>query len=401
MKSRFVLIFLLLMIPAGFALAYGEWDSFSTNKSIYHKNDQLNISGNVQYDSDVPFVTVQIFTPGKSSFADFKTFPVGSDGVFSATFHVGGPTWTTDGNYPIKVTYNGNMEKTIEYKEFFDEVPATPNPEPEVPATPNPEPEVPATPNPEPEVPATPNPEPEVPATPNPEPEVPATPNPEPEVPATPNPEPEVPATPNPEPEAISISEHTSNFITLKFKIPNFPALDKPPQYYIDRYNNEQSYKDWFDSQFPNDSISNVVGYSPTNVSWFPSIDKPPQYYIDRYNNEQSYKDWFDSQFPNDSIYNILGYKDPVSVPDWIRNTAEWWAIGEISDSTFVSGIEFMLENDIIRVSNISPSGNISEEGIPAWIRNSAHWWSQDLISEEEFINSLKFLIQQGVITIN
>ena len=328
-------------MPVGFILAYGEVDIVSTDKSIYHKNDQLNISGNVQYDSDVPFVTVQIFTPGKSSFADFKTFPVGSDGVFSATFHVGGPTWTTDGNYPIKVTYNGNMEKTIEYKEFFDEVSATPNPEPEVSAT------------------------------------------------------------PNPEPEAISISEHISNFITLKFKIPNFPALDKAPQYYIDRYNNEQSYKDWFDSQFPNDSISDVVGYSSTNVSGFPSIDKAPQYYIDRYNNEQSYKDWFDSQFPNDSVYNILGYKDPVSVPNWIRNTAEWWAIGEINDATFVSGIEFMLENNIIRVSNISPFGNISEEEIPDWIRNSAHWWSQDLISEEEFINSLKFLIQQGIITIN
>ena len=335
-----MLIFLSLIILSSFASVHGEVDIFFTDKSIYHKNDQLNISGNVEYDPNIPFVTVQIFTPGKSGFADFKTFPVGSDGIFSATFHVGGPTWTTDGNYPIKVTYDGNMEKTIEYKEFSDEVAAS-------------------------------------------------------------SPEPEIPAASSPEPEAIIISEHVSNFITLKFKIPNFPALDKPPQYYIDRYNNEQSYKNWFDSQFPNDSIEDVVGYSPTSVSGFPSIDKPPQYYIDRYNNEQSYKNWFDSQFPNDSIYNILGYKNPVSVPDWIRNNAEWWAIGEINDSTFVSGIEFMLKNDIIRVSNISPSENISEEEIPSWIRNSAHWWSQDLISEEEFVNSLKFLIQQGVITIN
>ena len=293
MKSICMLIFLSLIILSSFASVHGEVDIFFTDKSIYHKNDQLNISGNVEYDPNIPFVTVQIFTPGKSGFADFKTFPVGSDGIFSATFHVGGPTWTTDGNYPIKVTYDGNMEKTIEYKEFSDEVAAS-------------------------------------------------------------SPEPEIPAASSPEPEAIIISEHVSNFITLKFKIPNFPALDKPPQYYIDRYNNEQSYKNWFDSQFP-----------------------------------------------NDSIYNILGYKNPVSVPDWIRNNAEWWAIGEINDSTFVSGIEFMLKNDIIRVSNISPSENISEEEIPSWIRNSAHWWSQDLISEEEFVNSLKFLIQQGVITIN
>ena len=88
-------------------------------------------------------------------------------------------------------------------------------------------------------------------------------------------------------------------------------------------------------------------------------------------------------------------------MPDWIRNNAEWWATGEIGDSTFVTGIEFMLENNIIQISHVSPSGNVSEDEIPQWIRNNAHWWSQDLISEDEFISSLEFLIQEGIITIN
>ena len=96
-----------------------------------------------------------------------------------------------------------------------------------------------------------------------------------------------------------------------------------------------------------------------------------------------------------------MGYGDPVSVPDWIRNSAEWWVMGEITDSEFKTGIEFMLENNIIMVSNIPPSGNISTEEIPIWVRNNAHWWSQDLISEDEFVNSLKFLIQEKVIIIN
>jgi hypothetical protein len=112
------------------------------------------------------------------------------------------------------------------------------------------------------------------------------------------------------------------------------------------------------------------------------------------------FKSWFDSQFPNSSIYNVLGYEDPVSVPNWIRNNAEWWAAGQINDSDFVSGIEFMLENNIIMVSTGS-SGNISDEDIPDWIRNNAHWWSQDLISEDEFVNSLEYLIQEGIIIIN
>jgi len=197
------------------------------------------------------------------------------------------------------------------------------------------------------------------------------------------------------------IESTKSPFTTLKFKVPNFPSFDKSPQYYIDRYNHEQSYKIWFDSQFPHDSIDDVVGYKLTHVDNFPSFDKSPQYYIDRYNHEQSYKIWFDSQFPNGSIYNVLGYENPVSVPDWIRNNAEWWAIGKINDSDFVSGIEFMLENNIIMISNIPSSGSVSAEEIPTWVRNNAHWWSQDLISEDEFVNSLKFLIQEEVIIIN
>jgi hypothetical protein len=301
MKNVFMLIFFILVLSTGFAVAHGTLEGFSTDKSTYHENEQLNISGIVQYNSDVPFVTIQIFTPEKSGFADFKTFPVGSDGTFSVSFHVGGPTWTTEGNYPIKVTYDGSMEKTIQYKKKSVESSST-NSKPESIA----------------------------------------------------NPEREPIANPERDLEKITISEDMSNFVTLKFIVPNFPALDKSPQYYIDRYNNEQNYKIWFDSQFP-----------------------------------------------NESIYNILGYKNPVAVPDWVRSNAEWWAIGEINDSTFVSGIEFMLENNIIRVSNISSSGDISEEEIPPWIRNSAHWWSQDLISEDEFINSLKFLIQKGVIAVN
>ena len=38
-------------------------------------------------------------------------------------------------------------------------------------------------------------------------------------------------------------------------------------------------------------------------------------------------------------MYNILGYIDLISLPDWIHNNAELWAIGEINDSEFISGI--------------------------------------------------------------
>ena len=87
-------------------------------------------------------------------------------------------------------------------------------------------------------------------------------------------------------------------------------------------------------------------------------------------------------------------------MPEWVKDNAKWWAIGKIDDSAFVAGIEFMIENNIIMISNIPPSSNISEDEIPGWIKNSAHWWSQEKISEDEFINALRFLISEGIIVI-
>ena len=336
MIGNFAILLFFLLFPLSFNSIFGEVEDFTTDKSLYYDGDTLYVSGTVSSDLDAPEVTIVVFNPSKSTFVTLDSTTANSDGSFSATLQIGGPTWTTYGIYPIQVTSEGNsMEKLIEYKESFA---TTPELEPTFTSEP----------------------------------------------------------TPTSEPTHIPSSALT----TLKSQIPNFPSLDKSPQFYIDRYNNEPSYKSWFDSQFPFNSITDVVGYKLTSLDNFPSLDKSPQFYLDRYNNEPSYKSWFDSQFLGVSIYNILGYEDPVSVPDWIRDNAEWWATGIITDSTFVSGIEFMLENNIIMISNI-PSSNVSGDEIPDWIRNNAHWWSQDLISEDEFVNSLKFLIQEGIIVIN
>ena len=37
-------------------------------------------------------------------------------------------------------------------------------------------------------------------------------------------------------------------------------------------------------------------------------------------------------------------------VPDWIKNNADWWAQGLITDDDFLKGITFLVENGIIVV---------------------------------------------------
>jgi hypothetical protein len=42
-----------------------------------------------------------------------------------------------------------------------------------------------------------------------------------------------------------------------------------------------------------------------------------------------------------------------------------------------------------------------SVSSIPNWIRNNADWWANDLISQQEFVNSLEYLIEEQIIEIN
>jgi len=60
----------------------------------------------------------------------------------------------------------------------------------------------------------------------------------------------------------------------LKTKIPGFPDPNKTPQQYIDRYNNEPMYKEWFDRQFPESNyllkgLVWKVPIKPFFVHWF------------------------------------------------------------------------------------------------------------------------------------
>ena len=263
---------------------FGSVQNFSIDKSIYHDGDTLKISGTVNYDTTIPSVIIQIITPGGAGLAGIANILPKSDGSFSTTFHVGGPTWSEDGTYTIKISYGDNLEKTFSYQKLSVN---SGNP-----------------------------------------------------------------SIDTDNPNDVSIDNQNELFVeNPKMQIPDFPSL----------------------------------GYSP-------------QYYIDRYNNEPSYKSWFDSQFPEQSIYDILGFS--TYIPDWIKTYAELWAIGDMSDAEFISGLDFMLEHHIIIIPNLQYSEENFVSSIQNWIRNNADWWANDLISQQEFVNSLEYLIEEQIIEI-
>jgi len=110
------------------------------------------------------------------------------------------------------------------------------------------------------------------------------------------------------EPEAVPEPKSIS-------KIASFVDPTKDKQHYIDRYNSESAYKKWFDTNFPDITIEEAVGLTKiieeqkhiVEISQFFNPDVNPQYYIDRYNNELAYKEWFDSNYPDLTIYEATG----------------------------------------------------------------------------------------------
>jgi hypothetical protein len=88
-----------------------------------------------------------------------------------------------------------------------------------------------------------------------------------------------------------------------------------------------------------------------------------------------------------------------ISIPDWVRNNAGWWASGQITDNDFAKGIEFMIKEGIIRVPSTSGQAT-GDSVIPDWVRNNASWWSEGLISDKDFAGGLQFLIENGIISV-
>jgi len=86
------------------------------------------------------------------------------------------------------------------------------------------------------------------------------------------------------------------------------------------------------------------------------------------------------------------------NVPDWVKNTAGWWATDAISETEFVNAIEYLVKEDVIRV-NVSQTSETSQS-VPDWVKNTAGWWADNEISDDDFVNSIQYLIRVGIIII-
>jgi len=95
-----------------------------------------------------------------------------------------------------------------------------------------------------------------------------------------------------------------------------------------------------------------------------------------------------------------------AQIPGWVKNVAGWWGSGIVSENEFVTGIEYLINNNIILLDFVPCNDEIQSQygdtkSVPDWIKNNANWWSENLIDDTDFINGLQYLIEYKIIKID
>jgi hypothetical protein len=88
-------------------------------------------------------------------------------------------------------------------------------------------------------------------------------------------------------------------------------------------------------------------------------------------------------------------------IPVWIKNNAGWWADGSIDDSSFVQGIQFLVQEGFMKIPITQQGDSSGDNEIPVWIKNNAGWWADGSIDDSSFVQGIQFLVQEGFMKIS
>ena len=97
--------------------------------------------------------------------------------------------------------------------------------------------------------------------------------------------------------------------------------------------------------------------------------------------------------------FTAISAQSVNEIPSWIRYNALWWSENQIDDETFVSGIKYLIKEDILIIPQ-TIQGTSSSGEIPLWIKNDAKWWAEDSIDDDSFVQGIQYLISNGILKV-
>ncbi|MDH5431998.1 MAG: peptidase [Nitrosopumilus sp.] len=99
-------------------------------------------------------------------------------------------------------------------------------------------------------------------------------------------------------------------------------------------------------------------------------------------------------------VGSITPFVNAEGVPAWVKNNAGWWADGTISETEFVSGVQHLIKEGILKVPPTTISDEKTHQSIPIWVKNNAGWWADGTITDGEFLNGIQHLIKIGIVNV-
>ncbi len=49
-------------------------------------------------------------------------------------------------------------------------------------------------------------------------------------------------------------------------------------------------------------------------------------------------------------LFSNKSFSEELQIPPWVKNNAKWWAEGQIGDDDFVKGIQYLIQENIIKI---------------------------------------------------
>ena len=135
--------------------------------------------------------------------------------------------------------------------------------------------------------------------------------------------------------------------------------------------NNPQAMNNWMNTMMQNQTMMNQwMGTMMNNPQFiqnmmYPMMNDPKfsqQMYGMMFQNQQFMQNMMNStQFQNlgdndlaktsiPIVINHISNENNITIPEWIKNNAGWWADGSIDGNSFVQGIQYLIQNRILRI---------------------------------------------------
>jgi len=97
----------------------------------------------------------------------------------------------------------------------------------------------------------------------------------------------------------------------------------------------------------------------------------------------------------------IIKETGKIALPFWIKDLAHMWITEPlVTDKDFARALEYLIDKGIISIPYTEP-GTETVSSIPEWVKNNAEWWIEGKISDTEFALALQYLVKTGIITVN